>query len=668
MDFANDNEIKYAHDILLSGLPNFDDEKVAIIKCNESKDIKACPGSGKTTTLLAKLIILAKRMPLNDGKGICVLTHTNVAIDEIKSKLNSQTKVLFNYPNYFGTIQGFVDKFLTIPYYNSTSEKQLSIIDDDKAEMIFDKAFKTKSYSELKPLWGQIKDRISQGLSKKEEYNEIRKVQKKLLYDSYYDVNSQKYYRKYGISKALAQDKTKPIYKLLDTTRGACLKEGVLKYEDAFSYAIAYAKQYKILKDAISERFCYLFIDEMQDTKDIQYDLIEMLFDRSKVIIQRFGDPHQSIFEFGNMKWNPDKTALPINMSNRFGNNIAAILKTVCETDNKALKGNTEILSLKPILIVYDDPKTVLPKFAQLVRKYKVDGKTILDIANEMRLKDPLKKHRIKAIGWVGKDKNDGMYRISSYYANYEQTSNIGSKKNPSVLYDFLRKTDNLSVKECSDRIFTALAAILELSGIMYSYNGKSVRYTKSRVKEYLKNVYPDKYQALRTNIANWTIGILNAKSIINKNTYDKVQRYIEKDFQYIFQFDKTTSAYSEFMVEPNKMLCEEIGSKSVAPNIFIDGDVEIEVGTIHSVKGETHVATLYMETAYRSKYESQQISEQLYGIPYTGTKEVIKLTLRIAYVAMSRPMYMLCMAIKKENYEQLDKDRLSHLWETIEI
>ena len=34
--------------------------------------VTACPGSGKTTTLLAKLAILATRMPLEEGKGVCV--------------------------------------------------------------------------------------------------------------------------------------------------------------------------------------------------------------------------------------------------------------------------------------------------------------------------------------------------------------------------------------------------------------------------------------------------------------------------------------------------------------------------------------------------------------------------------------------------------------------
>src|SRR5665811_11286 len=114
-EFATNEEIKYASSILIDN-EEFDTEKINIIKCNESIDVKACPGSGKTTTLLAKLIILANQMPFEDNKGICVLTHTNVAINEIKEKLGIKAELLFRYPNHFGTIQSFVDKFLAIPY------------------------------------------------------------------------------------------------------------------------------------------------------------------------------------------------------------------------------------------------------------------------------------------------------------------------------------------------------------------------------------------------------------------------------------------------------------------------------------------------------------------------------------------------------------------------
>ena len=87
MPFATDEEIRIAHDVLLRGKRPFDETRVNIIKEDSSCYVQACPGSGKTTALLAKLIILANKMPLPEGKGVCVLTHTNVAIDARKAQM-----------------------------------------------------------------------------------------------------------------------------------------------------------------------------------------------------------------------------------------------------------------------------------------------------------------------------------------------------------------------------------------------------------------------------------------------------------------------------------------------------------------------------------------------------------------------------------------------------
>ena len=144
------------------------------------------------------------------------------------------------------------------------------------------------------------------------------------------------------------------MFQLLDSTRCQPLRSGVLKFEDAFSYGLAYINRSSILRDAFSERFSYLFIDEMQDTNELQYDLLEKIFDKEKVIIQRFGDPFQNIFEHGKMKWKPESKSLSINFSNRFGENIATLLKTVCENNNETLKGNPNVESHKPILLVFD--------------------------------------------------------------------------------------------------------------------------------------------------------------------------------------------------------------------------------------------------------------------------------------------------------------------------
>ena len=64
MPFATDEEIRIAHDVLLKGKRPFDETRVNIIKEDSSCYVQACPGSGKTTALLAKLIILANKMPL----------------------------------------------------------------------------------------------------------------------------------------------------------------------------------------------------------------------------------------------------------------------------------------------------------------------------------------------------------------------------------------------------------------------------------------------------------------------------------------------------------------------------------------------------------------------------------------------------------------------------
>ena len=70
MPFATDEEIKIAHDILLKDKKPFDSDKVNIIKEDSSCYVQACPGSGKTTTLLAKLIILANKMPPSGNSSV----------------------------------------------------------------------------------------------------------------------------------------------------------------------------------------------------------------------------------------------------------------------------------------------------------------------------------------------------------------------------------------------------------------------------------------------------------------------------------------------------------------------------------------------------------------------------------------------------------------------
>lgn len=115
----SDDDIRYAENILLKKGEVFDDERVAFINNLDSIDLQAVPGSGKTTALLAKLLIMEKHLPFHDGSGILVISHTNAAVNQIKHKIGKFCPKLFAYPNFVGTIQSFVDQFLAKPFAHS---------------------------------------------------------------------------------------------------------------------------------------------------------------------------------------------------------------------------------------------------------------------------------------------------------------------------------------------------------------------------------------------------------------------------------------------------------------------------------------------------------------------------------------------------------------------
>jgi hypothetical protein len=96
-----------------------------------------------------------------------------------------------------------------------------------------------------------------------------------------------------------------------------------------------------------------------------------------------------------------------------------------------------------------------------------------------------------------------------------------------------------------------------------------------------------------------------------------------------------------------------------------IDG-VKIKVGTIHSVKGETHMATLLLETYHNGQHnrngtESECFASHFCGEVYNRASRVVHF--RSDYVALSRPTHLLCVAMSKNrvkcfNYKGVADDK----------
>jgi len=395
-------DIRKVEKLLLPEEQTFGDaesERVKIINDLENScHIVACPGSGKTTVLLAKLLILADRMPFKDNQGICVLTHTNVAIDEIKKRAGTAGDKLFKYPNFFGTIQSFVDRYLAMPSYIKEYKNRIEVIDNDRYRTYFDNyqytylAKKAIAYCKRMVKNDYPYSITLSDLSLNTETNTCEKL-----------------------SLCIDNEDEKKIYDSIKRTKEYALKSGYLTFNDAYYFAKSYLSNGKLkpqLRKSFSQRFKYLFVDEMQDTDIHQIEIIESLFIDTSTKIQYYGDPNQAIFETkvkdtkdGNF-WEPEEKndfkLYKIPDSKRFQNSITCILnklQVLVGTEKLKLVGNGKYKTKKPVLILFNNGKEgrVINKFAELIDNSKDNWVA--------ELKKDNKKPIYKAIGWVGKDK-----------------------------------------------------------------------------------------------------------------------------------------------------------------------------------------------------------------------------------------------------------------------
>lgn len=77
--------------------------------------VEACPGAGKTLTLVRRVISVSGTLDLR--QGIAVLSFTNSAIDEFKEKYRSETGTSpLSFPHFVGTFDAFLNHFILMPF------------------------------------------------------------------------------------------------------------------------------------------------------------------------------------------------------------------------------------------------------------------------------------------------------------------------------------------------------------------------------------------------------------------------------------------------------------------------------------------------------------------------------------------------------------------------
>ncbi|MFC6858962.1 UvrD-helicase domain-containing protein [Zunongwangia atlantica] len=671
-----DADIEYAEKILLPEGYNFDPERRLFIRDLSTLDLQAVPGSGKTTALLAKLLILERYMPLQSGRGVLVISHTNAAVDEIKERIGKHCPKLFTYPNFVGTIQSFVDVFLAIPFYTNKFKKKPSRIDseiyDERLTYILDNPWQYRfglSNNDFRKILHLINVDKSIFYKYRLDSSEGEVILIKRLNGDKLEIKRPRRGRNY--QDYTAEEKSS-LYSWFKSLKTHLLKtKEVLHYDDAYFLANLSILTNPTIITLLQNRFKFVFVDEMQDMDTHQHDLIEAVFhsdESTQSIIQRIGDKNQAIYSGGSVHleniWSVRDNVLFLNGSHRLSPRIAQLVQNLALTPNpvegRNLNPDGSTINIKPTIFVYNDDtiELVIPSFAEKIKELQ---------ASDSIPSNPT--HKFMAVAWRKEHDDANKIALCDYWPHFTKASS-GQQIDFKVLEDYVLYFDKekKTLESVRKNILNALLKVLRLENILDEHDRV---YTKRKLINFFKAQGNNEYEKLKLNLYEWSIGCIRGKS---SETITAIREYIPT-FLSLFQTEVASSA--NFINGESEV---DLDANEDEPhlNTFDSDGINIEIGTVHSAKGQTHTATLYLETFYNrgyGNYESERLRNQLKGENIVDTlnsnvggKDKIRQTTKMAYVGFSRPTHLLCIAIHKDRFDSVLSDMNGEDWDIIEL
>lgn len=630
-----DEDIQWIEDVM-NGKIQFDDARKQVIKNMESIDIQAFPGSGKTTILVAKLAILAKKWNFPNA-GICVLSHTNVAREEIEDRLGNSDigRKLLSYPHFIGTVHSFCDTYITLPWLRSNGY-QINVIDTQYVRELRWKALSYKTCSYL-----EMQHRDSAICEYKEEIGNIA-------------------WDKGGQTKQKILD-------VIEKTQ----KAGYFTFGEMILFAKKILNEHSELADSIQQRFPILFIDEAQDTDLLQWELINKAFskDNIKSIRQGYGDSNQAIYssisvddEVTNF---PRENALILSESRRFGSDIAKLANAVAVSKDQ-MTGTTNTFSEKHIehtIFLFEKDKAT-----EVIKKY---GQLVLNTFSDEEL-NAFANEGSHVVGMVHVKKEETTEKnfprgVYDYWDDYEAHKSSKTVMPKYLLEYFRRGIEEFQINgEKANQVDWIVKGIRRL--INKAKKSNYIPATGNAFASMQKVLSQDQNIELRElmkelaefdtaiNEEDWKNIILNLKILLklfNIDSYDNIKKF--------------------WNWTPEEITTPENGrsqQKNVANHyIYKDEEsgrtVDLEFGSIHSVKGRTHLSTLVLETFLRT-HNMKKILKYLCGTPPKSDDGSSK-RLKCQYVAMTRARALVCLAIPIDFVDEKTQAKLKDVGWRIE-
>lgn len=637
------------------------DPRHAVLKSMEPMDVAACPGSGKTTLLVAKLAILAEKWGYRT-RGICVLSHTNTARSEIESKLGNTNagRRLLSYPHYVGTIHGFVNEFLAVPWLRANGHL-IKLIDNEKVENFRrDLLQHQNQFSALKTYvekQEQHQNVVAQWVVSSPDFLVLKKDGNP-VFKSDCPAAAQ--------LKALAE---------------SVFRKGFHRHDEMFTWAKDLMDKTPGIVRVIQDRFPLLFIDEAQDNSEDQSAILKRIFmaGSGTVVRQRLGDANQAIFNFlGDTgakgdEFPDERIKKDLPNSHRFGQTIADL---------------ADPFGLVPCGLKGHGPeKKFLASGVQgrhtIFLFDPANAPKVLDSYGELLLAtlsdQELREGSFWAVGQVHRsaDKEEVHkfpQHVGHYWPDYNpEMSKQDPKPETFVQYVLAGMTKAEMTREASPVAEKVAEGILRLAGM--AEGGKSLHQRKHKHR-YVLQLLEDNAKALNRYGQVLDRYAVKRETPTKDNWDDRRRKIVQAIAESVAKTLLAGPEVESFLAWPDEPDVPAMpAARKVRDNIYHfprDGrEVAIQVGSIHSVKGKTTSSILVLETFWQDRNGRHNL-ELLFpwlrkdkaGGTDAGARQQTRL--KIHYVAMTRPTHLLCLAMKRKTFLKddgcLDQDVVQEL------
>ena len=339
--------------------------------------LTACPGSGKTTSIVKKLRAVSQYCAERYGKhtGFACLSFTNKACAELKQKYREMHDERLTFPNEVLTIDSFIMQYVVLPFWylcDACKKKPIVVNEEEILNPIyFNNVFRNGKWNSypIQPLSKFGKKQYDKVLYKKSpalvsrEKNGYR-----------WDHNT--------INKAKEVEYCETVF----TYR---LSKGFITSGDALWMVCDILKNHQEIARALVARFPYIIVDEAQDNSELHFDFFKLLKRAGLQNLEFVGDVCQSIYGFNSarpellqdMMAEEDWNVLPLSECRRSNQRIIDLYSKLKSSDVPAISSHgVEDKDIPIVVYKYDDEnvRDVIRNFYQECDTNELPSRIIL--------------------------------------------------------------------------------------------------------------------------------------------------------------------------------------------------------------------------------------------------------------------------------------------------